>query len=317
MKGKFLRMQLKVYLFFFFKWETWFFTLNFHVYIFFSHYSVCSRWNRVTRSPTLWKKVDVKFYLSRKSLNTMTMCFVNKLPSCVTSIRLDYSNLDSTEELNFEEFCVRLRKRCPHLEMLILEHVHFPDNLPSVIGLCTQFLPDLKILVFRHSTFSNCSTREKFGDISKIEVLDVSDCEVGRFKKIQFSNMPQLRVLNLRNSGFVSPAFLSLQEHGLNLEELYLCNTVVYPEDLIFSNSMFPRLKIICLCSNFSTVKGIFSAIQSCQSLQKLYIHECYLGMNIMSHPFFKDNRSKFTIIEPVAQHHNHNVDYSVKTNKI
>lgn len=240
-----------------------------------------------------------------------------KLKSYITNIRVSGNNLDWTEKLNFEDICLRLQKRCPCLKMLILEHVHLSDNLPSVLGFCIQFLPGVKILVFRHSTFSECPARGEFGGISEIEVLDVSDCFIGPYQELQFSKMPQLRVLNFGNSWVTSQVFLSLQNHALNLEELYLCASLVCDDDLIFSSSMFPHLKIICLCSHFCIIDSFFSVLQSCHSLQKIYIQDCYGYMSLRNHPFFIDNMCKFDLIEGVAPHHSHNIDYSCKTNKI
>lgn len=247
----------------------------------------------------------------------MTKGFVNKLPSCVTSIRLYYSNRDCTEQLNFEELCLGLQRRCPRLEMLNLECVHLTDNLPSVIGLCTHFLSSVKILIFHHSKFFDCPTREEFSGVSKIEILDVSDSNLGYPYEIQFSKMPQLRVLNLRNTYINSRTFRQLPNHGLNLEELYLCGTFVTSDYLLFTNSMFPHLKILCLDCHFSTRTGIPSVIQSCQSLQKVYIREHFVKTKIHLHPFFEQNRCKFNIVEGVDEDHIHNVDYSCKTNKI
>lgn len=269
------------------------------------------------RTPALWKKIDVKFHWSHIP-NTVTRYFVNTLPSCVTSIRLHYSSpsLDCTEQLNFAELCVQLQGRCPCLEALILEHVQLSDNLPTVINLCTQFVPGVKILVVRHSKFSYCPTKEEFSGISKIEVLDVSYSYVKMVHELQFSKMPQLRVLNLRRTHFIPRILQSLQNHGLNLEELYLCSTLVKEDNLMFTNSMFPCLKIICLYCRCSISKATVSIIESCQSLQKVYVHEYLVKRMLRTYPLFRHNRCKYNIVEGVAKEHSHNVNYSCKTNK-
>lgn len=274
--------------------------------------SVCRRWNALRWSSTLWKKVDVKFHNFQ---NTVTKHFVTMLPSCVTSIRLYYSSLDCTEQLNFEELCVKLQRRCPRLEKLILERVHLTDSLPSVIALCTHFLPGVKVLVFRHSKFSMSPTREEFDGISKIEILDVSDSVLGiQFPcEIQFSKMPQLRVLNLRNTYINSRIFRQLPNNGLNLEELYVCGTFVTRDYLLFTSSMFPRLKILCLDFHFCTRTGIPFVVESCQTLQKVYIGERFVKTKIHMHPFFERNRCKYNIVVGVDEDHIHNVDYSCR----
>lgn len=269
------------------------------------------------RTPALWKEIDVKFHWSHIP-NSVTRYFVNTLPSCVTSIRLHYSSLglDCTEQLNFADLCVQLQGRCPCLEALILEHVQLSDNLPTVINLCTQFLPGVKILVVRYSKFSYCPTKEEFSGISKIEVLDVSYCYVKMVHELQFSKMPQLRVLNLRKTHLIPRVLQSLQNHGLNLEELYLCSKSLVEDNLMFTNSMFPCLKIICLYCQYWICDAAVSIIESCQSLQKVYVCKRFVKQNFRTHPLFRRNRCKYNIVEVVAEEHSHNVNYSCKINK-
>lgn len=109
--------------------------------VFFSYYRVCRKWAVLTRSPVLWKKIDVEILPSHVSQTTVMKCFVDKLPLCVTCIRLLFRFRHSwSGPLDFKQLSMRLHDRCPHLEMLILDTAILSDNLTSIIDLCTEFL---------------------------------------------------------------------------------------------------------------------------------------------------------------------------------
>lgn len=264
---------------------------------------MCKRWSLLTKSPALWERVDVKFHWSHKSQITVANYFVSRLPPCVTAIRLFYKNRDDwTEKLNFEGLCVELQKRCPHLKTLSLEDVILSDSLPVVVDLCSRFLQGLKTLVFHCSKFVDCPAGREFGSDSKIEVLDVGDCDLGQFDRLEFFKIPQLRVLSLKRTWIGPRTFQAVRNHGLNLQELYLCYTYVRDEDMIFNKSVFPHLQKICFYHTcYITAEGIVSVAKSCQSLQKLYFggHASYVDIEALeAHPFFVRNRRKCEILK-------------------
>lgn len=266
---------------------------------FFFYYRVCRSWNALTKSPSLWKKVNVKFHYMHGSQNIVAKCFVDSLPACATCIRLDFRFRSSwTEPLNFKELSIKLQEKCPHLEVLFLYGAELSDNLPSVIHLCALFLPDVKKLTLNYVNFRDYPAREELSRISKIEVLDLSNCHLGHFNGPPFSRMPHLKdlslvdtnannsffedstsflnqlcVLNLRRSVFSSRLFNIIRNHGTNLKELYVCGTNLENNDLYFKKSVFPHLKTICLryCDRV-TYKGIKFLLQSCRSLKNVYV---------------------------------------------
>lgn len=216
----------------------------------------------------MWENVNVEFSPSHGSPNIEAKSFINLLPPCVISIRLDFRlRLYWTERLNFEELSLTLQDKCPNLEILILSKIELSDTLLSVIDLCTQFLQKLKVLVLHLSIFSNCPKRDECGDISKIEVLDVDCCEFGYFYELPFSRMPylkelrlssrvvddvwfkdgalflsQLDVLDLECTAISSRTYQAIRNHALNLKALYLGYVNLDDDDLKCNNSMFPNL---------------------------------------------------------------------------
>lgn len=278
----------------------------------------------MTQSPVLWREVDVKLYHSFGSQNTVATSFVNKLPSCVYRIRLDFRiSLDWTEPLNFEELSSILRKRCPHLKILILECAKLSDSFPLIIDLCAQYLEKLQTLVFRFTYFPLLTyliPRAGCDHISKIEILDLSSCDfedsTPLFSKMTFLKQLHLRNVNVDDYWFESdPSFLNqlhvldlgeteigfetfqaIHNHGLNLTELYLCGTDLEDDD--FSNSVFPHLKTICLrFCKYVTCDVVVSLIQSCRSLQNVYVDE-EVAESYIVHPFAVANRCKLDIVK-------------------
>lgn len=299
---------------------------------------VCRRWNALTKSRDLWKKVDVELYEPCGSQNKAARKLVAKLPSCVTHIKLDFRHRsDWTELLNFKELCVRL-KRCPNLQMLHLRASKLSDNLQSVIDFCTQFLKELKILVFHYSVFPHClvgkKQRQKFEVISKIEILDLNSCELGPFNKPPFSRMPHLRKLflglaHVNDSWFQdvtfhcnplevldlgtwigSKSFQTIQHYILHLKELYLCISYVVNDDFAFTRARFPNLEKICLngCRRV-TCWGIIFFVQSCPFLQYISVDRNVVRA-CATNLYFLKNKCKLELVKFFDCYSHRKVDY-------
>lgn len=289
----------------------------------------------LTRSPVLWRKVDVEFQRRRGSQNAVINSFVNRLPSCVTCIRFDFrDHRHWREPVNFTQLCIRLQEKCPRLKVLILHESKLSDSLPLIIDLCIQFLPNVKTLVLHFSEIPGYPTRSKCDADSKIEVLDVYGCYLGHMNRPPFSRMSclkelhlgltcvhdfsfkedisflnQLEVLNLSDTWTGSTTFQAIQSNALNLKELYMCGIAVEDEDLRLSNSAFPQLKIACLAScHRVTCWGVYLFVQSCESLQNVYVDED-LAETYAENPFII-SRYKTGIVKAIDCDHNHNVDY-------
>lgn len=292
------------------------------------YYRVSRKWNELTRSPVLWKKVDVEFHWSHGSQNTVAEYFVNKLPSCASHLRLNFEyHRNWTEPLDFEKLSTRLKERCPHLKMLILDSVTLSNSLSLVIDLCTVFLENVKTLAFCYSEFRQCPEKEECHGISKIEILDLLCCEFRQYNKPPFSRMPylkqlhmrynisaediddswfeddstflnQLHVLDLVSSDFSPRTFQAIQNNGLNLTELYLCWSHLEDSFLNFSNTVFPHLETICFTRCIGvTCEGVISLIQSCQSLQNVYVNK-EVAESYAAHPFVAANKCKLKIVK-------------------
>lgn len=284
----------------------------------------------LARSPVLWKKVDVQIFPSHnRSLTSITKSFIDRLLPCVTYIRLDFNNnFEWVIKLVFVELCVRLQEKCPHLEVFILIRCEFSDSLSSVINLCTQFLQDVKKLVFCYCLFSDCHSTGECDGISKMEVLGVWLCEFeGKsLKKTPFSRMPylkelylsgshgiddslfkgdtsflnQIQVLNLKSPNIGSRTFSVIKNHGINIKELCLLSFDLQDHDLNFNNSIFPQLTTICLVDCYRvTCEGVVSLIQSCQSLQNVYVDN-NVAKSFAAHPFAIANRCKSRIVKEI-----------------
>lgn len=250
-----------------------------------------------------------------------------KLSCYATYIKLDFRNRHNWKSpLDFVEFSEMLHKRCPHLQTLILRHAHLSGTLQNAVDLCTQFLQNIKVLVFHYSIFANCPTEEKYDCISKIEVLDICGCVLGDFNRPPFSRMPNLKKLYLAHTGansswFQDPSFLKqlevldlsrtekifphtfqiIKDHGLQLKELYMCSSYLHDRHLNFNNSVFPSLETISLKFNYCvTCEGVISLIQSCPSLCQVFV--CVIvAESFAVHPFVVANKCKFENVQVIS----------------
>lgn len=145
----------------------------------------------------MWKKVKIFSCCKLKIIKS----FINGLPSCVTSIKLDFMKCDDrTEPNDFEELCLKLQENCPNLEELILNGYVLSNSLSSAIDICTQFLQHVKNIVFIECLFYDCSERREYFGISKIENLVLHYCFFYRSNESStgvFSKMPHLKQLHL------------------------------------------------------------------------------------------------------------------------
>lgn len=312
--------------------------------LFFYRYRVCQRWNVLTRRPALWKKVDVKIHKCRALNNTVTRRFVETLPPCATHIRLDFGCLNFCyEKLKFEDLCECLKRRCPNLEMLILNRPTLKGtySLPMVLEMIIFSLRNLRCLVFYYSTyfgyFRNClpESGAKIGTpASKIEVLGFPWCHFPHLNKLPFSSLPhlkklclysanvgdslfedssflnQLHVLDLGGTGLSSRIFPEIWNNGLNLKELYLCGINLQDSDFNFNKPVFPHLNTICVAALRSvTHVGVVSLVQSCKSLQNAYVKEHMITFYDI-HPFIVDNKCMLEIVKIIPNCEDHKRDY-------
>ena len=249
-------------------------------------------------------------------------------------MKLDFNFWDEWEgELDFEQLCVKLFEKCPRLHTLTLHHALFSVSLPSVLNLCSKFLPNLIALILSMSAFSLDSKEKEYNFLPKIEYLDVSKCANVRISSLySFSKMHYLKKLNLSgtrvtdnwfenednatflhqleslhlgNTSICDKTFRTLQNYAVNLVELFLCWTGLNDNDFSFSNSVFPVLKTICLRHSFVTHEGIVSLIQSCQSLENIYIDGDVAEL-YANHPFVSSNVSKLGIVKALNNCYRH-----------
>ena len=68
-----------------------------------------------------------------------------------------------------------MKQSCPHLHTLNLHYAFFSASLSTSIDACSEFLPNLKILILEFVFRDDLKKREYHG-LSKIEILDVSHC---------------------------------------------------------------------------------------------------------------------------------------------
>lgn len=282
---------------------------------------MCKGWSILTKSPVLWKKVNIEFSPSHESQTFVVESFVNTLPPCVTAITLDFTYSDDwAKPLNFEQLSVKLQEKCPHVKMLSLKYAVLSDTLPLIIDFCSLFLQKIEVLVLHYSLFPDNPAKRVVSSSSKIEILDVSCCHLGYFNKPPFLRMPnlkqlhlsytnvndswfendssflnQLQVLDLGSTKIKSGTFQAIQNHALQLRELYLCYADL--DELNFRHSVFPHLTTICLRGCDVTCEGIVSLLQSCQSLQNIYIRQ-YVAQSYARHPFVSFNEFKLEIVK-------------------
>lgn len=302
--------------------------------IFISYCRVCKRWNELAKDPVLWKEVNVKFFGSHRYQSTAANSLFDRLPSCVTSFTLYfYLNVKEAKPLlDFAEFCLKLQEKFPHLEKLMLIYTELSESLSSVVDICAQLLKNVKSLAFHGCKFLGNSPRIEFSGTSKIEMLELSCCEFSLSDVLEFSRMPhlkvlhlyntkvydswfqnytsffnQLQVLNLHYTRITASTLTAIQNHGFNLKELYICRVNLKKHDLNFNNLIFPLLKTICLRSDGVTCDNVVSVIQSCPSLQNVYVKK-HIAKSLAVHPFFVANRCKSGLVKAIPVIHRHNV---------
>ena len=288
---------------------------------------VCKHWNALTRCPLLWKKVNVKFYSHHRLQKDVIANFSRILLSSVTHIKLELFYLRSIGFLNFEEFCAILATKCPLLKRLVLHNIYFTVSLQSVIHLCTLNMSNLEILSIHYFDFIDYSLKRKSDGHSKLKYLDIYNNQGNTYNlTLRFLNiyslqrltlddagvngswfqgdisfLDNLQVLLLRRAKIGTRTIQSLQNHALNLTELYLCHsTGLKDSDFRSSDSVFPKLVTVCLrYCHAVTHEGIINFIRSCQSLQNVYVGD-EVAESYAQHPFIIANERKLQIVKPI-----------------
>lgn len=267
---------------------------------FFCYYRVCKLWYEITRHPMFWRKIasGVSRPQSGAALKLAKM-----LPSSVTYIELNFERTDEIWFLNLKEFSSILRARCPNLHVLILRRVRLTDYMSSdqKTADLRKMLENIRIFAVHQAGFMEyIDLNLKPSDISKMEVLDfrrcrptfinqftnwslpnlkkirLSECRMNEIdlEKILFLVVRKLEVLDLESTQANLNVFGIIRRNGHNLRELYICDTNLHGRDLIFSDTenALENLKIICLRNCNLESSSIISLINSCKSLQHVYI---------------------------------------------
>lgn len=271
--------------------------------------------------------MERKVFGTPESKNEAVKEIIQDLSFWTTHIKLNFRYM--TDQLMFEDISMTLQKQCCHLHTLIFCDTELSVNLQSIINLCAHFLQNVRVLVLRNSKFGSNPVNGEYNEISKLEVLDVRRCFPASGNRPLFSIMPhlkklcladvvqiddfwfeddfsflsQLEVLDLGNTMIHIDTFLALQARALNLIELYLCRTIIWNAALM--EFVFPKLKTICL--NFCyyvNYEGIVSIIESCPSLQNIYVKE-KVAESYAKCDFVDQNESKLEVVK-VANSDNH-----------
>lgn len=300
---------------------------HFHVYFLFSCYRVCKRWNSLAKSSQFWRTVDFKFTDSDKSGNAVAEDLIAGLPRCVSSVSLDFKDVaQNTEPINFRILCEKIKTKCPDIEQLMLTNCELCENVSAVIDSCSYFLENVKNLVFNWCVFPHDETVPENGCISKIQSLDLSYCDIEGKNKPKFTSMPFLQALVLREGNFAGNWFdisvltqltllhvgeslidaqtvSSILNNAVNIQHLYLCNVDLSNND--FTAVKSPNLTTICLADTNITVDDIVLLIQSCASLEQVYINTKDYKL-FVENSFFVENQSKLQVIKRVPFGHTH-----------
>ena len=285
----------------------------------FFYYRVCKKWKECSRCPVLWKTVDVKFSWCGASQTKVAASFIENLPSCIMHLKLDFSLVfdNWVEQLDFEAFSSRLKEKCPRLRVLILHNADLSVSFPTAIDVCVYFFPSLQALAFRSCKFADSSVisdmcgcnivesyrKQPFSKMSCLKNLYLVDnknicINVCSLFDQDIAFMSRLEILNLHRRLISSRTFQALRQHASNLTELYLCeNTRLHDSDLALRNFEFPCLKIICLANSFwISATGIVSLLQSCPSLQRVYV-DIELAFCYAKHPAVASKQCRSNIL--------------------
>lgn len=258
-------------------------------------------WYRITRYPVFWRRIFAKVFQPDSALK-----LINILQSHVTYINLNFEDVPKDSYVNVKEFSMGLREKCPHLESLIINKIKFCVNIAAKkLEFWIQMHENLKVLSLRDTGFKlkflAIDENELLNDgniFSKLEVLDFTGSSIHLWNPATFLRltslkvlrlcrvflhpcffepvlpciMQQLQILDLESTMACSGTFATICRYGLNLTELYMCETVIQDESLVSVDTCLPRLKKICLRGNDVTSVGIMSFIRWCPSLDHVYV---------------------------------------------
>lgn len=258
-------------------------------------------WYRITRYPVFWRRIFAKVFQPDSALK-----LINILQSHVTYINLSFEDVPKDSYVNVKEFSMLLREKCPHLESLIINKIKFCVNIAAQkLEFWMQLHENLKVLSLRNTDFTlifpEFEENELLNDeniFSKIEVLDFTGSNIHIWSPTTFLHltslkvlrlcrvllhpcffdpvlpyiMQQLQILDLESTIAGSDTFDTIRRYGVHLTELYMCETLIEDEALVFVDTCLPRLKKICLRGNDVTSVGIMSLIKWCPSLDHVYV---------------------------------------------
>ncbi|GFY47381.1 hypothetical protein TNIN_249211 [Trichonephila inaurata madagascariensis] len=262
---------------------------------------VCLRWYHLTRCHVLWKHVDAH---DMQLTSYQVQKLVPILPSCVMYLRI--CSLSTQQRIPFltPHTAIEIRERCPQLKTLIIEsafiakHINFTD-------ITVEDLPQkLSVLSLRKSFFHTdqffCSVSHP--TVPKIKVLDCSSCwcvcdndipffsRLSDLQEIYLANCPisdagvvtllkgveNLKVLDLENTEIGAQTISTLSQNCSLLEKLYLGNTRITDEHLLFiQNSSLPMLQIICLRKTHISCVGLRYLISCLNTLKYMNVSTC------------------------------------------
>ena len=211
---------------------------------------------------------------------------IRRLPSCVTYLRICCNVLDVRFPLWLPDVAAGLRKRCPDLEILIIEKVFFQEQ-PCDVQIRTQdekkfhkWIPpsdEEGSELFCISCASEDSALDQFAPEYFPKKLHVLSLRESLFITSHFTSrldvlIPQLKVLDLSPSLCITEDIVPFFSRVSNLTELYLGRCPVTSKGIEKILQTVENLKILDL-ENTGVCFKIFLALKRYgRSLVELYI---------------------------------------------
>lgn len=300
----------------------------------------------LSRQPRFWTRVDSGDYNLKNPSYKKIKHFLPVLPPTITHLKLRFVPCDETE-LPEKDVFLPIKERCPKLKVLMF-HASFLsyksqnrekfcifDHLPKSVRVFSfqkgelesfnfitdkrsrPFYPlvvlDLSDSVIPHDQyFFNIFERMVHLQELRLAKCAIWDNDVLRLNPYVMSN---LRVLDLEEAKISYVAFQFIALWCKKLEELYLCDSTITDEDIIFEEvNNLECLEKVCIRGTAVSHVGIISLLRNCDALKRIHISyffkrqrsstvprsmtnkvKCILGSNSCKHyskrNYMKENR--------------------------
>lgn len=258
----------------------------------------------LSRQPRFWTRVDSgDFNLKTMTYNRIKN-FIAMLPSTITHLKLRYIPCDRVE-FNEKDVFLPIKERCPNLKVLVFHacFLSYKGENRDIFCIFDHLPKSVRIFAFQKGELEsfNFLTDNWSVQFYPLVVLDLSDSVLPRdpnffaifermvnLKELRLAKcaiwdndvvrlnpyvMSNLEILDLEDAKISYVAFQFISVWCIKLKQLYLCDTTLTDEDIIFEEgNNLELLEKICIRNTAVTDVGIVKLLRNCDSLKYICI---------------------------------------------